>query len=95
MTIYKTLPQFDSSAKPYERYFEEPEAWLMVTDLEEEKQGIAIALSLPENDPSGVRDKVFYEVTLDKLNKADEAKTAMTYWDGLFKKDESSEVYES
>lgn len=31
----------------------------MVTDFEKKKQqGIAVALSLPENDLSGVRDKV-------------------------------------
>ena len=66
----------------------------MLTDLEKEKQGIAIALSLPENDPSGVRDKVFNEVTLDKLNKTDGVETLMTCLDSLFKKGELSEVYE-
>ena len=66
----------------------------MVTDFEKEKQGIAIALSLAENDPSGVRGKVFNEVTSDKLNKTDGVKTIMTYLDSLFEKDELSEVYE-
>ena len=60
---------------------------------EKEKQGIAIALSLPEKDPTGVREKVFNEITLDKLNKTDGVETLMTYLDSLFKKDELSEVY--
>ena len=92
MSGYKN--QFESTTKPYERYIEELKAWCMVTDLEKKKQGIAIALSLPENDPSGVRDKVFSEVTLDKLHKTDGVETLMTYLDSLFKKDELSEVYE-
>ena len=69
-----------------------PGVW--VTYLEKEKLGIAIALSLPENDPSEVRDEVFNEVTLDKLNKTDGVKTLLTYLDSLFKKDELNEFYE-
>ena len=94
MSSYKNPPQFESTTKPYERYIEELKAWCMVTDLEEEKQGIATALSLPENDPSGVRDEVFNQVTLGKLNKTDGVEILMTYLDSLFKKDELSEVYE-
>ena len=94
MSSYKNPPQFESTTKPYERYVEELKAWCMVTDFEKEKQGIAIALSLPENDPSGVKDNVFNEVTLDKLNKTDGVETLMTYLDSLFKKDELTEVYE-
>ena len=65
----------------------------MVTDLEKDEQGIVIALSLPENDLSGVRGKCFNEVTLDQLNKADGVETLLTYLDSLFKKDELNEVY--
>ena len=68
--------------------------WCVVTDLEKDEQGIVIALSLPENDLSGVRGKGFNEVTSDKLNKADGVDTLLTYLDSLFKKDELNEVYE-
>ena len=39
-----------------------------MTDLSKEKQGVAIALSLPEDDTSGIRDKIFNELTLASLN---------------------------
>ena len=78
MSSYKNPPQFESTTKPYERYIEKLKAWCMVTDLDKEKQGIAIGLSLPENDPSVVRDKVFNDVTLDKLNKTDGVERLMT-----------------
>ena len=59
MSSFKNPPLFDSVNKPYDRYVDEIRAWAFITDLEKEKQGIAIALSFPENDPSGIRDKVF------------------------------------
>ena len=42
-------PQY-SKAKGYERYKLELLAWKEVTDIKKEKQGIVVALSLPEND---------------------------------------------
>ena len=61
MSGYKNPPVF-SKEKPYERYVEEIHAWCIVTDLDAKKQGVAIALSLPENDSTGVRDKVFNDL---------------------------------
>ena len=56
MSSYKNPPEFNSKLNPYGWYVEEVRAWSIFTDLAKEKQGVAIALSLPENDPSGVRD---------------------------------------
>ena len=32
-----------------------------------QKQGVAIALSLPESDAIGIRDKLFNEITFNKF----------------------------
>ena len=85
---------FDSDLKPYERYIEELKAWCLVTDLPQQKQGVAIALSLPESDASGIRDKEFNEITLTNLSAENGADKLIEYMDKLFEKDELSEVYE-
>ena len=50
-------PRFTS--KSYERYNLELLAWCEVTNISRFKQGIVIALSLPENDENQIREKVF------------------------------------
>ena len=44
---------FDIDLKPYERHIEESKVWCLVNDLPKQKQGVTIALSLPESDASG------------------------------------------
>lgn len=39
-------------------------AWKEITELEQKKQGIAIALSLPGNDEPYIREKVFDQLNL-------------------------------
>ena len=94
MSGYKSPPVFNSKEKPYDRYVEELKAWCFVTELDKKKQGVAVALSLPENDPSGIRDKVFNELKLENLSQDDGIDTLIKYLDKLFKRDELSEVYE-
>ena len=94
MSGYKNPPEFNSKGKPYDRYIEELRAWCIVTELDKKKQGVATALLLPENDPSGARDKVFNELKLETINADNGVDTLITYFDGLFKKDKLSEVYE-
>ena len=94
MSGFKNPPVFNSVSKPYERYKEELKAWCIITDVAKVKQGVAIALSLPEDDPSGIRDKVFNEVTLENLNKDDGVATLIKYFDSQFQKDALCEVYE-
>ena len=43
--------------------------WSEVTDLAKNKMGIAVALSLPENDSTVIREQVMEEVKLDDLKK--------------------------
>ena len=94
MSSYKNPPEFNSKLKPYDRYVEELRAWCIVTDLAKEKHGVAIALSLPENGPSGVRDKVFNEIKSANLNNEGGVSTLINYFNRLFLKYELSEVYE-
>ena len=51
-------PSFVSNEKMYERvrWKTEIKAWELVTDLPKAKRGIAIALSLPDNDRSKIRE---------------------------------------
>ena len=94
MSGYKNPPKFDSINKPYDRYIEELKTWCFVTELEKERQAPAVILSFPEEDPSGIRDKVFNELKLDEVSQKYGIKKLITYLDKLFKKDELSEVYE-
>ena len=89
----RTHQSFNSKLKSYDQYVEELRAWCIVTDLAKEKQGVAIALSLAESDPSGVLDKVFNEIALANLNNGG-ANTLINYFNRLFLKEELSEVYE-
>ena len=54
-------------AKNYERFKQEVLAWKGITDLAKNKQGIAVALSLPEDDEHQIKDKVFDQIPLDDL----------------------------
>ena len=60
----------------------------LVTDLPKLKQGVAIALSLPELEASGITDKVFSEITLIYLSAENGVDKLIEYMDKLFKKDE-------
>lgn len=51
----------------------------MVTELEKKKQAITTELSMPEDDPSGVRDKIFNEISLVDLNTDNGVKTLIKF----------------
>ena len=52
----------------YELYRQELLAWSEVTDINRNKQGIVVALSLPQTDEMPVREKLFNErVMMDYL----------------------------
>lgn len=93
MSAYRTPPIFTES-KPYGRWVDEIKVWQSVTELEAKKQGPAIALSLPESDGGGVRDKVFSELGVESLNAETGVETLIAFLDKLFKKDELSAAYE-
>ena len=48
--------------KNYERFKQEVLAWKEITDQAKNKQGIVVALSLPENGEHQKKDKVFDQI---------------------------------
>ena len=69
--------------KGYELYRQELLAWREVTDLRKDKQGVAIALSLPEDDKTQKRENAFEQISLDDLKKED-GLAAGGVFDGVF-----------
>ena len=74
-------PPIFNKSKNYERFRQELLAWREITDLKEDKQGIAIALTLPEDDESQIRDKVFDQIPIDDLKSADVLNVLMNFLD--------------
>ena len=57
-----------TKSKSYELWKIQTLAWSVVTDLSKERQAIAVALRLPEDDKNDIKEKVFGELKLDDLN---------------------------
>ena len=87
------VPKF-SAEKPYERYKTELNVWSEASDTDKNKHGLLVALSLPEEDESQIRDKVFSEIKMDDLKGAEGFKKLIEYFDSQFAKDDLSETYE-
>ena len=66
-TNYKLHPPA-FAGKTYELYKLQLEAWEALTDVPDEKQGLYIAMSLPDKDSSQIKEKVFEQVGIAKLN---------------------------
>ena len=65
-----------------------------MTDLRKDKQGVAIALSLQEDDKTQIREKVFEQISLDDLKKEDGLDTLITFLDSHLKKDDLADSLE-
>ena len=80
----ENLPRF-SSEKDYQTYKLELQTWTKVTKHDKKLWGNIVALSLPENDPSDIRRKVFAAVSTDE----DEGyENLIKFMDEEFKKDQ-------
>ena len=79
---------------PYELFKQKLLPWREVTDLSKDKQGVAIALSLPEEDKNKIQEKVFNEIGLDKLKQDDGLDTLIQFLYGILLKDELSDSLE-
>ena len=66
MTTRVNPPSLTKS-KNYERFKQEVLAWSEITELKRDKQGIAVVLSLPEEDENQIKDKVFDQIPVDDL----------------------------
>ena len=93
MTTKINPPSFNS-AKSYERYKQELLAWREITELSKNKQGIAVALSLPEDDENKIKDKVFDQIALDELKDEDGLNILIAFLDKHLGKDDLADIIE-
>ena len=93
MTTRINPPTFNK-AKTYERFRQELLAWTEITDLSKDKQGIAIALSLPDDDESQIREKVFDQIAIDDLKNNDGLTVLINFLDEHLAKDDLTDSLE-
>ena len=86
-------PQYKKE-KGYERYKIELMAWKEITDIKAVKQGIMIALSLPEDDETGIRERVFDEMDIGDLKKETGLELLIAYMDKHLGKDDLADSLE-
>ena len=91
MTTRINVPEL-KKGKPYDLYKQELLAWKEVTDLPNTKQGIAVALLLPEDDSLSLRAKLFDKYTVDDLKKAEGLDKVITFLDAHLGKDDLSDT---
>ena len=75
----KRNPSTLGEANSYELYKQEVLAWQDITDFTKEKQCVAIAFSLPDDDESKIREKVFSKLKLEDLKKEDGLASSITF----------------
>ena len=80
-------PSFTRKDKCFERWKTEVLMWSEVTDVQKDKMGIAVALSLPENDESRIREQVVEEVKLEDLKKDTGLTILLTFMEKKLGKD--------
>ena len=88
--------------KNYERYKLELTCWLKLGEVAKSKQGVAVALSLPEKHSSKIKDKVFNEMTIEQLSEEEDAETQtragidqlIDLLDKHLRKDDLSDVFD-
>ena len=80
-SAYKMPPSFDTDSKPYNCWIEKVKALVELPEFAKAKQGLALALSLPEKDSSNIRDKVFSVVSLEDLKSDDGVKKLIRFMD--------------
>ena len=93
MTTRINPPAFNKD-KNYERFKQELLAWKEITHLRQDKQGIAIAMSLPEEDESKFRENVFDQIPLDDLKSDDGFTVLLNFMDKHLAKDVLSDSLE-
>ncbi|XP_053390667.1 uncharacterized protein LOC128553511 [Mercenaria mercenaria] len=93
MTTRISPPLF-GKGKNYERFKQELLAWKEITDLSKQKQSIAVALTLPEDDESQIREKVFDQLQLDELKGYDGLSVLIHFLDQHLAKDDLTDSLE-
>ena len=68
-TSFKLALPVYNPERSYELFKSELELWDSITDLAEERRGVAIALSLPDNDKCHLRSTILEKVDKAKLKE--------------------------
>ena len=79
----------------YERYHLELMAWQEITDIPEEKQGIAIALSLPEETECSIHEKIFDKLSITWLSTDEGFKALIEFLDEKLKKEDIADSWDN
>ena len=93
MTIKINPPSFNST-KSYERFNQELLAWKEITELSNNKHGMAVTLSLPDDDENEIKDKVFDQIALDELKDEDGLNILIAFLDKHLGKDDLADSIE-
>ena len=88
----KLLPPVFAN-KTYELFKSQLEAWELVTELPVEKRGIYIALNLPDNHDTKIKEKVFEGIKLVDLNKTNGLKILIAFLDKHLLKDKFEDAW--
>ena len=72
----------------YELWKLQIQAWTVVTELSKEKQAVAVALNLPEDDKRKIKEKVFGELELNVLNSENGMSVLFEFLDEYLLEDE-------
>ena len=91
-TNYKLHPPA-FGGKTYELYKIQLEAWDTLTDVPDQKKGLYIAMNLPDKDPSQIKEKVFEQVGIAKLNIQGGLKVLVKFMDEQLLKDSLEDAW--
>lgn len=83
-----------TNRKAYEQFKAETLAWAQITELNKEKQAIAVALNLPEDDQHKIRERVFEELDLDDLKSKEGLSILFKFLDRHLGHDELTDLLE-
>ena len=83
-----------TTEKSYKRYKTELNCWLKLSSLEKSKQGLAVALSLPDSHPSKIKDTVFTQLTVDELSADKGIEELIKLFDKHLGKDTLSDAFD-
>ena len=87
-------PSFISERKSYDAYKRELKVWSIATSIDKAKQALVIALSLPDDHDSNIKEKVFSEIETDVLNNDTGLESLIAFFDKRFAKDNFVVAYE-
>ncbi|KAI4883225.1 hypothetical protein NFI96_020267, partial [Prochilodus magdalenae] len=87
---YKVPPPFDENKSDYESWKNEIKIWKLVTELDQKKQALAVALSL-----TGRARTIALEISADDLNKDNGLTTLLQKLDTVYLKEEKDRQYDA